>query len=172
MSRHALTADYVRSILDYDPETGIFRWRVRSDVPDSWNTKYAGKIVSCTSSCGYLRVGINYRRYALHRLAWLCFYGEWPAEQIDHINCIKTDNKIVNLRQATPAENRRNVPARRNNVAGFKGVHWHKPRSKWLAQIRFDRKNTYLGLFDTPEEAHAAYCEAAKRCHGDFFRSE
>jgi hypothetical protein len=96
-------------------------------------------------------------------MVWAMTYGEWPDE-LDHINGIKHDNRIANLRQATPKENAFNRGAHKNNTSGYKGVCFYKKNGKYQATVN----GIYLGRFDTPELAHAAYCAEADRLHGEF----
>lgn len=91
-----------------------------------------------------------------------------PGMQVDHVNCDTLDNRRSNLRFATNAQNVMNSGVRRDNQSGLKGVGKHK--SGWTARITVSGKTTYLGLFRTPEEAHAAYSSAAKIMHGEFAR--
>ena len=95
--------------------------------------------------------------------------GRWPADQVDHINLIRSDNRWCNLREATQSENARNTRARHNNTSGVKGVN--KYRDKWHAKISFNGRRIHLGYFDTPEEAHAVYCRAAAKYHGVYARA-
>lgn len=164
-----LTAEYLREILDYDPETGAFTWKLRADATPQWNGKYAGKPAgSHDTSTGYHQLSINgIFRYA-HRAAWLYTFGEWPAQQIDHINGVGSDNRISNLRLASHTENMRNTRKRADNTSGFKGVSHAKHAKRWRAKIQSHQKQRYLGCFDTPEEAHAAYCKAAAELYGEF----
>jgi hypothetical protein len=172
MKRHNdLTADYVRSILDYDPETGVFKWKWREDVGSRWNTRYAGKAAGCVQRVGYVLISINDRLYKAHRLAWLFVYGEWPPEQIDHIDCDKLNNRIANLRLATMQENQRNVGLQKNNTTGIKGVCWHKRDRKFQAEIKVGGKRLHLGTFDTLAEAIAARTTAEIEHFGPFRRS-
>lgn len=97
--------------------------------------------------------------------------GQIPVEQIDHIDMNKANNRFVNLREATRSENYRNRTRYSNNKSGFKGVCFYPPTNKWTAQITHLRKAKRIGYFDTPEEAHAAYCKAAQRLHGEFART-
>ena len=171
--RNDLTADHVRSILDYDPLTGIFRWKVRSDVAskwaDRWNRRYAGSIAGGPRTGGDILIRIFKRHYAAHRLAWLYMTRDWPTNDIDHKNTIKSDNRFENLRPATDTQNNCNVGPRRHNTSGYKGVTKHK--NKWVAQICYRGNHIYLGIFTTREEAAAAYREAARQLHGEFARS-
>ncbi len=91
--------------------------------------------------------------------------------EVDHINSNGLDNRRSNLRLANRSENMRNICATSRNTSGFKGVTWHKAHSKWQAQITLNRKTYYLGLRETPAEAHALYCEASKKLHGEFSRT-
>ena len=168
--RNDLTAEYVRSILDYNPETGVFKWKWRDDVRRCDNARFAGKVAGVVQLDGYISIRINKRRYLAHRLAWLYVHGEWPAEQIDHIDGVPANNRIANLRLATNQENQRNVGLQKNNSTGIKGVHWHKRRGKFMAEIR-SGKRLYLGYFDTLAEAAAARTAAEIEYFGPFRRA-
>jgi hypothetical protein len=151
-----LTADRLRELVHYDPQTGEFTWvkkRRRCSV---------GKRAGCTMKNGYRTIRVDDTLYLAHRLAWLYVTGDWPTDQIDHINGVRNDNRFENLRKATNLQNAHNRKYTRNK-SGFQGVR--KENSKWLAEIKVDYKPVRLGLFNTPEEAHAAYCEAKKRHH-------
>jgi hypothetical protein len=117
-----------------------------------------------------VHVRLDGHDYLGHRLAWLHFYGRWPRLNPDHRNCDPSDNRIGNLREATKSQNGSNRGKQRNNKSGFKGVSWHKTRKRWVAFIERDGKSRYLGLFNEPEDAHAAYCAAAERLYGEFAR--
>jgi hypothetical protein len=161
-----LTVERSRELLDYDPETGVFRWKCRRKRIEKGST--AGSIWKD----GYCRVQIDRRSYAAHRLAWLHVYGYWPADQIDHINGVRDDNRFCNLRAATPRENVRNSKVHGDNKSGLKGVRRATSSRKWEAAIRINSTYVYLGRFDTAEDAHAAYCVAAIELHGKFARFE
>lgn len=155
-------AELVR-LLNYDPETGVFRWIARrfgvtvGSVAGSIDLKHR-----------YLRIHINGRLYLGHRLAWLYVHGEWPACEIDHRDRDRSNNRLSNLRCATRSENQQNKPVYRNNATGAKGVHWHLQHRKYVAVIQFRGKRHHLGLFRTVEEASAAYQSASKQLHGQF----
>ncbi|MGE0038076.1 MAG: HNH endonuclease [Xanthobacteraceae bacterium] len=104
-------------------------------------------------------------------MAWLYVTGTWPIEHVDHINGIRSDNRFVNLRLATNSENARNSRRRINNACGYKGVHYKKRLKKFVAQIRVAGRVFHLGVFRTADEAHAAYCKAAKEHFGEFARA-
>lgn len=173
-----LTAAYVRSILHYDPETGVFTWRRRplehfetKRSCGTWNGRYAGNVAG-RINIGYVDIHISNTMYLAHRLAWLYMTGSWPKECIDHINMNRSDNRFCNLREATHSENKFNRPKQSKNTSGHKGVTLHKPNSKWVAKICANGKHRNLGYFDTREDAAAAYAKAARELHGEFARTE
>jgi len=145
-----LTAEKLRDMLSYDPETGEFFWLIKPSGPTPSGSR-AGK----TTNQGRRSISIKNRNYEASRLAWLHFYGEWPKNHIDHINRNPLDNRICNLRDVTCAENQRNRSS--NIINGYgKGYSYHKKRRKWQAQASIDGKVKYLGLFDSEEEAKMA----------------
>jgi hypothetical protein len=154
-----LIAADIGRLLAYDAETGIFKWKI--DSP----RRKSGEIAGSMNKDGYMKVTVMYRTYLLHRLAWLLVHGALPDLEIDHKNGLKTDNRISNLRPVTGSVNKqnlRNAPAS-NKSCGLLGVT--KVKGKWQAQIKLQSKNKYLGLFSTPEEAHAAYLSAKRSLH-------
>lgn len=156
----SLSLERLREALVYDETTGVFTRRVTAS-----SNALAGSIVLCRSSKGYLRVMIDGVRFTAHRLAWFYTKGKWPSEQIDHINGIKDDNRIANLREATAGENQQNVKPRRKSTSRFLGVSWHKDRRKWSSQIGINGRAVYLGLFDTEVAAHNAYLAKKRQAH-------
>ena len=146
-----LAAERLRELLEYFPETGIFRWR----VSPARNVK-VGDIAGCLNGKGYLQIKIDGKLHSAHRLAWLYTHGTWPADQIDHINRDRSDNRILNLREATPAENGRNMSKASNNTSGYPGVYWRKARQKWQAQITHLGERIHLGYFTEKSDAIAA----------------
>ena len=177
-----LTAEFVRQILDYNPDTGVLRWKERpasmfkdgehsaSHRAALWNSRYVGTVAGKLERWGYRDVCINHRHYKAHRLAWLIMTGEWPKDQIDHINLNKNDNRWPNLRAATHSENMANRRLHRNNMSGCKGVYWHKRQKKWLVEISKDKRKIYLGCFDMLEDAERVRKEAAEHFHGKYAR--
>lgn len=161
-----LTAAEARRVLDYDPVTGSFHWRFRPELRSAWNARFSSQPAGSVDKRGYRTIRINRKFYYCHRLAWLMVTGVWPSGQIDHINENKSDNKFKNFRIASQSENSCNRGANRANTSGFKGVT--KNHSRWMAQIVINRQHIYLGTFDTPADAHAAYREAALNLHGEF----
>ena len=162
-----LTAEQLRAILDYDPETGIFAWRHRGDYRKEWNIRYAGKPAG-TIVGAYRIILIRKRKYVASRLVWLWVYSEWPRDFIDHINGNKQDDRISNLRAATKSQNTANIGAPSHNTSGLKGASWEKRAGKWKAQICYQGKRRWLGYFKTAKEAHQAYCNEAARLYGEF----
>ena len=153
-----LTQEYLKYILHYNPETGIFT-RKR---PTGYGTK-KGQVVGSERSKGYLGVSINTKSYLLHRLAWFYTTNRWPKDQIDHINGVKNDNRWCNLREATNKQNCLAQGVRSDNTSGYKGVYWHKASQKWLASVQIN-----VGAFDNKHDAAKAYNKAAKEYFGEF----
>jgi len=156
--------EYAKSILDYNHDTGLFTRKVSS------GRGKAGSIAGHLKDNGYIQMYVNYKRIGGHRLAWAFHYGYFPNEEIDHINCIPSDNRISNLRLCTRAQNSANIPKRTNNKSGIKGVCWHKKSKKWTAQICANYKIIKLGYFENIKDAELAYKEAANKYHGNFAR--
>lgn len=172
--------DEIRKMISCDPESGVLLWVERSaeDMPcvkarKCWNSRFAGRpAINAPHNQGYLAGSINYRKFLAHRVAWAMYHGEWPEEQIDHVNGVKTDNRICNLRKASHSENMRNMKPHSDALSSLKGVCFDKSRGLWMSRIRHGRMEHYLGRFTTEQEAHAAYCQAAKKYHGEFARTE
>ena len=156
---HMLTQARLKQVLTYDPDSGTF-----TRIKPTWKRTSLRPRPDC-----YIGMSIDNRAYPCHRLAWLYVYGSFPDGYLDHINGDRHDNRIANLRPATRSQNHGNSRRPRNNTSGFKGVI--KFRTKWLAQITKNNRNIYLGTFNTPEAAHAAYCEAAQKLFGEFARA-
>lgn len=155
-----LTAEILRELLDYDPQSGGFRRR------KSQRCIRAGDVAGVNRADRYRVIKINKKRYLAHRLAWLHANGSWPINCIDHINGDPSDNRIANLRDIPALVNSQNLRRAHadNRSCGLLGASWHSRAARWQAHIRLDGKGRYLGLFDTAEAAHAAYL-AAKRQH-------
>lgn len=165
-----LSQEYFLERLLYNSNTGALLWierRVTNKWDKIWNTNFAGKKAGCKDKRGRLIVCVGQRKYAAHRLIWYMVTGEWPF-QIDHKDHDPSNNCWHNLREATGSQNQWNKRIQSNNTSGFKGVSFQKAAKKWCAFIKQHHQNYYLGLFDTPEEAHAAYRQAAHSFHEDF----
>jgi hypothetical protein len=164
-----LTADYVKYLLDYDRETGIFTWK---------KIMASGRIKPGSIAGGrgqgrdqYTIITINKKRYKAHRLAWLIEHNEWPKQSLDHINGDGFDNRIANLRLCSFSENKANSARYKNNKTGFKGVFWNKKLNKFTASLRVNGKGIFLGVFPSKEEAAQAYLNAAQQYFGLFARA-
>lgn len=163
-----VNADICWRILDMDPDKGLLFWKARDRslfanaiCSASWNTKFAGKEAFTTIlNNGYRCGSVFGRKFTAHRLIYLMHTGQWPQGQIDHINGIRTDNRIVNLRDVTPSVNGRNKCISSNNSTGVTGVYWQKAAQKWTAEIKVNSVKTYLGLFETFDDAAQARKEA------------
>lgn len=151
----------MRRTLSYNTETGTWT-RIASKRTDR-----IGRLAGKMDSKGYLQIRINGRLYLAHRLAFLWMTGDWPPNHTDHINGRRLDNRWSNLRPATRRLNTANTPRRSDNLSGYKGVRFHQGSRKWQARVN----QISLGIFDTPEEAYAAYCTAARAAFGEFARA-
>lgn len=164
-----LTAEYIRHVLDYDPLTGILVWRFRPEGPRKWNSKWAGKQAGTISPTGYRYLNLGkISPFGAHRIAWVHFHGEWPMGNLDHINGIRDDNRIVNLRLANYSQNGANKAMQRNNASGFIGVHFETQRGMWRARVNRNSRTYDVGFFNTPEEAHAAREEFLRKLKDAF----
>lgn len=158
--RLELSQSRLLEVLIYDADTGEFRWRA------SRRGVKAGAVAGCADVDGYRRIRVDWRIYRAHRLAWLYTRGCWPPAGIDHINGIRDDNRLSNLREATAAENGQNQrKAQRNNQCGLLGVTFDKGRGQWKAQIQIAGRGRHIGYFDAAEEAHTAYLAAKAALH-------
>jgi hypothetical protein len=167
-ARDDLPVECVRSVLDYDPATGVLVWKSRQDRIGRWNTERVGKIAGTINDRGYIVVAINGKDFRAHRLAWAIVTGEWPEAEIDHRNMIKSDNRWDNLRPSTHSQNNQNKTAQSNNTSGYKGVSFCKVSRTWSARMKVGTRYKFLGRYSTPEEAHARYVEAAQEHRGEF----
>ena len=131
-----ITQVRLQELLSYDPETGIFRWKV-----DRNGNAKKGEVAGSIASDGYRAIRIDGRHYFAHRLAWFFVHGMWPADQIDHLNGRRADNRLANLREATNRENQQNLRrARSGSRSGLLGVSWHGQKGRWRAEIRYNGK--------------------------------
>lgn len=157
MATQTITQERLKQLLNYDPDTGVFRWLVNRKP-----TIRAGDVAGCTRR-GYAIIKIDQRIYFSHRLAWLYAYGRWPTGDVDHINRARNDNRLCNLRECSRSENCQNTSRRLRNTSGHKGVSWVSSRNKWVAQIVIHGKNVNLGRYALLEDAIAARNAAEKK---------
>lgn len=165
-----LTLERLREVLDYDPLTGALTWRIRLS-PKCRMGEPAGQI----GVGGYRKTRIDGTYHTSSHLAWFHFYGIPPMGLLDHENRDKSDDRIENLREATHSQNSQNIGCRANSSTGLKGAsRFNSPRNakKFRSTITVDGKRIHLGQFDTAQEAHEAYCKAAKELHGEFARTD
>ena len=179
------TPEVLRQLMTYDPETGKLFWAQRgaewftdgtrhtAEVQARiWNTKYADKeAFTPTNGTSYHTGAVLGKMLLAHRIAWAITHGRWPDHFIDHINGVRSDNRLANLREATNAQNGRNRVVQKDSVSGVKGVRFDRRHGRWQARITVHRKQKHLGYYDTPEAAAAAYAEGARRYHGEFART-
>ena len=161
-----ITAKRLRELLNYDPKTGIFRWRVDRRGRCAKKDKIAGTIRN-----GYRYIYLDGHWYRGARLAVLYVKGRWPRQIVDHCNLVRNDDRWVNLREATHSQNHANGNAR-NTKWKLKGVSWDKRRAVFTAQITYRQKLIHLGDFKTPQAAHASYVAAAQKYFGVFARAK
>ncbi len=153
-----ITAERVRELFHYDPEVGVFTHLA------TCRRAIAGAAAGEITHNGYVRLSIDGKRYRAHHIAWLLAHGELPPPPVDHINGDPADNRLVNLRLATPAQNKQNMRrATAASTTGYLGVS--RQRRRFRAAIRVDGKTRVLGTYDTPEEAHQRYLKAKREHH-------
>lgn len=163
-----LTVSRLRHVLDYEPDTGVFRWRVTGS-----GISRAGAVAGAESNSGggkrYIKIRVDGKLYFAHRLAWLWTHGAWPDSQIDHIDGDGLNNSMRNLRKSNQTQNLGNTSKRSLSKERYKGIT-RRGRS-WVAQIRCNGVSAYLGMFSTPEAAAAAYDASALERFGEFART-
>ena len=162
-----LTQEEIKSVLDYNPTTGVFTWKVRTSI----RIEIGNVAGSFNKSNGYLMIGYSNSKYLAHRLAWIYVYGDIPnGLLIDHIDTDKLNNRVSNLRACTQSENYKNVNIRSSNTSGYKGVSCHKETGKWRAEAWLNGVKHSLGLYLDKEDASKVYNDFCKLHHGDFYR--
>ena len=180
MTKRSLPApEELRQLLRYEPDTGKLYWKERplsmfssSRIGNAWNAKHVGKEALIVDNNGYRKGRIFGVEFMAHRVAWAVHCGAWPDGHIDHINGDCGDNRIDNIRDSTRSQNSSNRGYQSNNSSGYKGVHWCKRAQAWVSKIMVEGRAVYLGKYCDPKDAHAAYCEAANKYHGEFARTE
>jgi hypothetical protein len=164
-----LTKAIVRELIDYNPDSGVLRWRKRArrwftstNACNSWNAKNSGKTAFTTIRNGYLSGAIFHKPYFAHRVIWLWMTGRWPDSQTDHENHDRTDNRWCNLYKATNQENGRNQSLRCDITSGHTGVR-KIPNGTFQARIKVDDQEHHLGCYPTLDAAVAARQAAERR---------
>lgn len=176
MSGMEITPALICDLISYDAETGVLTWKPRrpehfkgnQQPPEHsckiWNNKYAGEVaLSCLNKNGYFHGAIFGTTVTAHKAAWAISTGEWPENTIDHIDGVKTNNRIANLRDVPIAVNSKNQRRNSRNTSGITGVHLHKPTGRWVASIKGKGKVRNLGYFPSKEEAAQARLSASKK---------
>lgn len=161
-SKQPVTAQEIRELFDYVPETGHLFWRRRASQAIA-----AGAIAGTVRPDGRRQVAIKGRCYLAHRLVWAFVHGQWPSAQIDHINGDPADNRIENLRdvcQSTNMENQRRAPSGKSSDAPL-GAYWDECQQRWRASIVIAGKRKHIGSFLSAQEAHEAYVAEKRRSH-------
>lgn len=158
-----LTQSELKLQVNYNPDTGIFN-RL---VSNSNRVKVSDVVGTFDHSNGYIKITINKKTNYAHRLAWLYVHGEMPSKQIDHINGIRTDNRVANIRLVTSSENSQNQHKAnsRNKSSGILGVRWAAHANKWSAQIQVNGKSKHIGYFKNKDDAYQAYLSFKKILH-------
>jgi len=144
--------DDINNHIKYEPETGKLYWIYgRKKIKENDE-------VGHVRADGYIRLKYNGKSYYAHKIAWLLYYGYWPQGIVDHINGIKSDNRINNLRNVSQKENCQNRIEHRQGK--LLGTHYNKKFNNWQSFITFNGKKKHLGCFDTEQKAHEAYLKA------------
>jgi hypothetical protein len=157
-----ITQEFLKQLFYYDKENGIFTRKIATSP-----SVKVGDIAGHLSKAGYIKISVKNKRYYAHRLAWMYEYGYLPIF-IDHVNNVRQDNKINNLRECTAQQNNHNSIIAKNNTSGVKGVCWHKASEKWIAKIKINKKNIHIGLFKSIDDAKKNIEDYRKMYHKEF----
>lgn len=161
----AITQERLKELFDYNQD-GYLVWKKTTS-----NRVVVGSIAGRKTDTGYISIGLNGKHQRAHRLIYLWHHGELPVGDIDHINGIRDDNRIENLRFATRSQNNANSRVDRNSISGVKGVHWNKRDGNWIARINIKPKAIWIGTFATIELASEAYSRALVNLFGDYAKT-
>lgn len=146
-----------KECLSYDPDTGVFKWARDGKIVK------AGDVAGGLDKDGYLIITVAGRPIKAHRLAWYFVFGVVPKKTIDHINRIRNDNRICNLREASMLQQMNNIGMLKRNKSGFVGVFWSKKQQKWQAQLTINNRRYHVGMFNDPNEASIKRSEMKER---------
>lgn len=162
-SRPTITQTRLCEVCDYDPETGNLIWK------ESGKKRTVGAVIGSLGSHGYLETSIDRNRYLVHRLVWLWHKGEFPVQHTDHINHIRTDNRIDNLRAVSNRENNYNQSKRtKPTTSRWRGVSWDTGRQIWKSALKSAKGYKFVGYFKEEADAAMAYNEAALQYYKEF----
>lgn len=151
MNKPDITPERLRQVLNYNPETGVFTWKIKL-----CQKTVVGAVAGTLHPFGYVYIKVEKKKYRAHRLAWLYMYGQMPPEQVDHINRVRNDNSILNLRLASQRQNMQNAGEFKHNTSGAKGVGWYKRVGLWRASISCNKKHIHIGYYKRFEDAKLA----------------
>lgn len=157
--------DRLKEYLLYDPTSGFLFWKKSKS-----RSIFVGKEAGNLTQRGYKTFRFDKKVYKTHRVCWFLYYGNWPKGEVDHINGLKDDNRISNLRDVSHRENMLNKKSQSGSTSKYKGVYWHKSNKKWRATLWNGSSKLHLGMFDCETSAALAYDEAAKQVFGEFAR--
>ncbi len=163
------TQSRLKELFSYDQDTGQF---IRIGLPKK-GTAELGKVCGIKDAHGYLNISIDGKKYKAHRLVFLYVFGEIPGNgvDIDHVNRVRDDNRLINLRLASRSENMLNSSKKANNSSGIKGITWSKNANKWRAKAQLNGKHIHIGYFSTKELAQQAYKTYCIENHKEFFNA-
>lgn len=163
--KELITHRRLLEVLEYNSDTGVFVWKI---------TRAKARCGQAAGSVnrvhGYVEIGLDGALYRAHRLAFFYMTGSWPKNEVDHIDLNRSNNKWENLRSADHSQNARNKSVRSDSATGLKGAY-KRDYGSFASKIKAEGKVICLGTFRTAEEAHAAYCAAAEKYHGEFVRT-
>ena len=167
----ALSLERLKELFLYCPSTGEFIRRLTA------GGQTPGTICRNDDGKGYITISIDNFRYFAHRLAFFYMNGLWPDDEIDHINGVRKDNRILNLRNVISQDNAKNCNLSKKNTSGVCGISWHKRRKKWQAYIANNGKKIFLGYFSSKDDAVSARISANSvlgyhENHGKILRSD
>lgn len=165
LSRSKVTQEQLRELFTLDPDEGVFRYRVNRV------RSKAGSVAGSIHHKGWRSIMINQRRYQEHHLVWLYVHGEWPVHEIDHVNGVRDDNRLSNLREADAFQQVMNCARPRTNTSGVKNVHFDRLSCKFKVYVKCRGKRVFVGSFPTLHEASEAATNARDRLHGEFASS-
>jgi hypothetical protein len=157
----------LRELFSYDPVTGVLTYRISK--PGNWKIIKGRRASTFNKINGYRAVGINKFSYPEHRIVFAIFHGRWPQGQIDHINGVRDDNRIENLREATRSQNNQNKAPNKNKSS--KGIRFYEATQKWQVRIRLNKISYCLGCYSDKKTAQETYNQKAKELFGEFART-
>lgn len=164
-----VTWEELNYLFSIDPDAGTIKWKNPPGKKSEW--LYGKPAGNFGHIFGYVNVCINKKDYKRHRLIWFYVHRKWPPSDLDHINGVRNDDRISNLRLATRSQNCWNSAKPSTNKSGHKGVSWSKEKRKWRASIRCENKWSHLGYFDNIDDALIARLSAEQRLHKGFSKN-